>query len=306
MAIEKAYLVKQLSALQKQAVIKLIEKKGRNERYIQNWRPISLLNVDIKLISKALAERLKNVLHEIISPNQNAYVKNRCIREGGRLISDLLEMSEVLNKQGFLVTIDIEKAFDSVNHHFLIAIRHLKGVLKGVKVALCGMRCVNLYEDTITILGIHYSYNKQIENDENFKKYIAKIENALKLWRARNLSLEGKITVFKSLALSKITHLALVKKLPPSIIDQLNKTQKNFIWNGLNPKIKNSTINNNYENGGLKNVNIAAKISSLQSSWIKKFFDENFNDWKIISLHIIHKSLGKKFVFHSNLKVIKK
>ena len=74
----------------------------------------------------------------------------------------------------------------------------------------------------------------------------------LKLWRARNLSLEGKITVFKSLAISKITRLALVKKIPPSIIRQLNKTQKNFIWNGLNLKIQNSTINNNYENGRLK------------------------------------------------------
>ena len=49
-------------------------------------------------------------------------MKNRCISEGGRLISDLLEMSEVLNKEGFLVAIDIEKDFDSVNHHFLITI----------------------------------------------------------------------------------------------------------------------------------------------------------------------------------------
>ena len=46
----------------------------------------------------------------------------RCISERGRLVPDLLEMSEVLNKEGFLVTIDIEKAFESVNHHFLIAI----------------------------------------------------------------------------------------------------------------------------------------------------------------------------------------
>ena len=83
------------------------------------------------------------------------------------------------------------------------------GVLKGVIVALCGMRCVNLHEDTIKILGIHYSYNKQFEDDENFKKYIAKIEKVLKLWRARNLSLEGKITFFKSLALFKITHRLL-------------------------------------------------------------------------------------------------
>ena len=141
---------------------------------------------------------------------------------------------------------------------------------------------------------------KQLENDENFKKCKAKIENVLKLRRARNLSLKGKITVFKSLALSKITHLALVKTIPPSIIDLSNKRQKNFIWNGINPKIKNSIINNNYENGGLKIFNIAAKISSLQSSWIKRLFDENFHDWKILPLHIIHKSLGKTFVFQSN------
>ena len=122
------------------------------------------------------------------------------------------------------------------------------GVLKGVKVALCGVRWVNLHEDTIKILGIHYLYNKQLQNDEKFKKCIAKIENASKLWKARNLSLKGKSKVFKSLALSKITHLVLVKTTPLSVIDQLNKTLKNFIWNELNPKIKNSTINNNCEN----------------------------------------------------------
>ena len=110
------------------------------------------------------------------------------------------------------------------------------------------------------------------------------------MWIAGNLSFEGKITVFKSLALSKITNLALVKTIPPSIIDQLNKTQKNLIWKELNPKIKNSNINNNYENGGIKNVNIAAKIRSLQRSWIKTLFYENFHDWKIFPLHIIHKS----------------
>ena len=41
------------------------------------------------------------------------------------------------------------------------------GVLKGVKVTLYGVRCVNLHEDTIKIPGIHYSYNKQLENDES-------------------------------------------------------------------------------------------------------------------------------------------
>ena len=64
----------------------------------------------------------KNILPEILSPNQNANVKNRCISEGARLISDLLEMGEVSNKEDFLVILDIEKAFNSVNHNFIIAI----------------------------------------------------------------------------------------------------------------------------------------------------------------------------------------
>ena len=82
-AIQKSYNIKQLCVSQRQAVIKLVEEKGRDKRFIKNWRPISLLKVDTKLISKVLAERLKNVLPDIISKNQTAYVNNRFISEGG-------------------------------------------------------------------------------------------------------------------------------------------------------------------------------------------------------------------------------
>ena len=76
-------------------------------------------------------------------------------------------------------------------------------------------------KDTIKILGIHYSYNQALENDQNFTDHIIKIENVLKLWRSRSLNLEGKITVFKCLALSKIIHLALVKPIPNTTIEEL-------------------------------------------------------------------------------------
>ena len=48
-----------LSISQGQAIIKLIGKKDGDKRFIKNWRPISLLNVDLKIISKALSEKLK-------------------------------------------------------------------------------------------------------------------------------------------------------------------------------------------------------------------------------------------------------
>ena len=98
--------------MQRQAVIKLIEKKDKDKRFIKNWRPISLLNVDYKIISKALTSRLKKVLPDLISLQQTAYVGNRFIGESSRLIADIIEITDVLNKEGILVTMDIEKAFD--------------------------------------------------------------------------------------------------------------------------------------------------------------------------------------------------
>ena len=54
-------------------------------------------------------------------------------------------------------------------------------VLKGVQMALCGMECINLENNTIKILGIYFSHNRNLENNENYRRYIIKIEKLLKL-----------------------------------------------------------------------------------------------------------------------------
>ena len=72
------------------------------------------------------------------------------------------------------------------------------GVLNGLKLALCGMKCVNLNNDVIKILGICYSYDKKLENEKNFLNHIIKLQNVLNMWRMRNLSLLGKISIFKT------------------------------------------------------------------------------------------------------------
>ena len=165
------------------------------------------------------------------------------------------------------------------------------------------MKCTDLRLNTVKLLGIHFSYNKKIENDENFLKQITSIEKVLKLWRMRNLTLEGKVTVFKALAISKIVHLALITNIPTSTMKELNKIQKEFIWKNKNPKIKHTTLCNNYDNGGLKNIDISSKIISLQCSWIKKLYDNTNPSWKVIPLHLIKTNLGINFKFHSNLDI---
>ena len=96
-SINYSWEVGELSTSQKQPVITLIEKKGKDKRYIQNWRPISLLNVDAKVISKVLAMRLKKVIDNVIRPDQTAYIPGRFIGESIRLLSDILEIQK-LNK----------------------------------------------------------------------------------------------------------------------------------------------------------------------------------------------------------------
>ena len=333
-SFESAFVKGELSNSQKQAVIKLIEKKDKDKRLIQNWRPIFLLNIDLRILSKALANRIKMYLPFIISSNQTAYVEGRFISEGGMLFSDILQVTDFLNIRRLVVTVDIQKAFDFVNHLFLITalkkfgfgkefinwiqillknqesciiidgtttkyfklqkgatqgdpicaylfilvleiafifikenknikginifdniflysayaddttfflsdknsvievinafhkfslVSSLKpieakcdiagiGVLKGVLLELCGMDCIDLTKKTIKVLGIHFSYNKKLEKEENFIRHVWKIEKVLKLWRIRNLTLEGKITIFKTLAISKIIHLSLIFK----------------------------------------------------------------------------------------------
>ena len=71
-SVNQAFHTEILSISQRQAIIKLIAKNDHNKRYIKNWRPISLLNVDTKILSKAISNKLRTVLLALISSQQIA------------------------------------------------------------------------------------------------------------------------------------------------------------------------------------------------------------------------------------------
>ena len=102
------------------------------------------------------------------------------------------------------------------------------------------------------------------------------MQNVLNLWRMRNITLEGKVIIFKTLALSKIVYLTLITSFSKQLIEEIQKIQKAFIWNNLTPKINHETLCNSFEEDGLKNVDINSKITSLQCSWVKQLYDDKF------------------------------
>ena len=66
------------------------------------------------------------------------------------------------------------------------------GALKGVQVAVCGTRCIDLCNEAIKILGTYFSYNSRIKEECNFLKIVSNVQSVLNLWRYRNLTLEGR------------------------------------------------------------------------------------------------------------------
>ena len=108
-----------LSISQNLGIITLIPKESKQLEYLKNWRPISLLNTDYKIATKAVAVRLETVLPSIIHPCQAGYIKGRYIGECIRLISGTMSYTKQKNLPGAAVFLDFEKAFDAIEWNYL-------------------------------------------------------------------------------------------------------------------------------------------------------------------------------------------
>ena len=138
-------------------------------------------------------------------------------------------------------------------------------------------------------------------NQKNYYDAVTSIYGILKLLRIRNLSIEGNIVVFKTLAITKLIYLALLAVITNPITDEVAKIQKSFIWHDTSPKIKYETRRMEFKAGGLKSVNICFKFVGLQCSCIKKKYNDCFHGWKIIPLNLLNKCFAPSFKFNSNL-----
>ncbi|KAJ3605908.1 hypothetical protein NHX12_027951, partial [Muraenolepis orangiensis] len=102
----------------RRAVITLLPKKG-NLQDIKNWRPVSLLCVDYKLLSKAFATRLGRAVEQVIHRDHTYCVPGTSMVYNVHLIRDVLEVSSSLGINTGLISLDQEKAFDRIEHSFI-------------------------------------------------------------------------------------------------------------------------------------------------------------------------------------------
>ena len=118
-SINYGYRNGSLSVTQKQGLITCLPKPNKSRLSLKNWRPISLLNVVYKLASSVIANRVKQTLQDIIHENKKGFIAGRFIGENIRLIYNVLFETKQQNIPGLILSIDFEKAFDTVSLKFI-------------------------------------------------------------------------------------------------------------------------------------------------------------------------------------------
>ena len=111
----------------RQCYITLICKDKNKADLLTNWRPISLLNCDYKILSKVLSLRLRSVIEETVHPDQTCSIPGRSIQDNVHLIRHLIDYVDDKNMSAAIISLDQSKVFDRVSHEYLFKVLHSFG-----------------------------------------------------------------------------------------------------------------------------------------------------------------------------------
>jgi hypothetical protein len=133
---------------------------------------------------------------------------------------------------------------------------------------------ISFTSDAVRCLGIYLGHDKTECYRKNWLDKLKFFEQTLERWRRRKLTLFGKIVMLKTFALSKFIYAFSVLETPPEIVKTMKDAMFKFLWNGKD-KIKRNTIIGNYEDGGIKMIDLELFIDALNIAWAARILRDN-------------------------------
>ncbi len=375
-------------------IIILLYKKGIREQ-LGNWRPITLLNCDYKILEKVFANRLNKVIPKLIKEDQKAYIKNRYIGDNARLMEDIIYECETNEIPGAMISIDQSKAFDRVEWEWLEKVMgrfnfgpkflnwikmlyaHAKSTiltngyfselidlqrglrqgsplssllyllqaepfaesirkceeLKGITIDNTEIKITAFADDTQIYIsnekskmemdrilelyskasgakvnkekteGILLGNMKEIEGikwtkgpvkalgvpqgliedlSQFWDRILQKVRKRLEMWQKRNLTMQGKVHVIKTMALSTVTYAGGLKVIPDNKLNEINKEIWKYLWQGKTECVSREICMYTTGDGGLGMPNLNKLIRTRQIMMIKRILSDGDHKWKIL------------------------
>lgn len=145
------------------------------------------------------------------------------------------------------------------------------GSMKGSDHTLCNEYSLHWETNNFSMLGIIMSTNLNDISQINYDSKLREVKSVFQTWSKRVLTPLGKLIVIKSLALPKLNHLFLALPNPSDdLIKQLQTMCFNFLWSNRPDKIKRTVVIQDYENGGLRMIDIRTFMNALKITWIRR------------------------------------
>jgi len=149
---------------QRISCITLLPKSGKNLEKIENWRPITLTNCDLKIFTKLISNRVAKKLDKLISVSQTAYIPGRVVHDNLRMFEFYKDYCRKENIDALLISLDAKKAFDSVSHKYLQEV----------------LRAYGFSEEFIALVKLLYKDIKANIMINGFKSVIIRIARSVK------------------------------------------------------------------------------------------------------------------------------
>lgn len=136
----------------------------------------------------------------------------------------------------------------------------------------------------IKILGVTFNPDVFDIWELNAPDIYQKVSKVIETWSKRKITLQGKITIIKSLAISKFVHLFIALPHPPSeLIQKLNRLFFKFLWNLGPDRIKRKNIIKSLSDGRLKMIHIDNFIHALKITWLRRHIQQKYSTWNELS-----------------------